>query len=48
VTFSLPHLVGGSGALATIAPSLDDVERDALKRSASVLREAIDSLHMAA
>jgi len=48
VTFSLPHLVGGSGALATIAPSLDDVERDALKHSASVLREAIDSLHMAA
>jgi L-lactate dehydrogenase len=48
VTFSLPHLVGGSGALATIAPSLDDVERDALKHSASVLRDAIDSLHMAA
>jgi L-lactate dehydrogenase len=48
VTFSLPHLVGGSGALATIAPPLDDVERAALGQSASVLRDAIDSLHMAA
>ena len=48
VTFSLPHLVGGNGALATIAPSLDDVERVALGRSASVLRDAIESLHMAA
>jgi L-lactate dehydrogenase len=47
VTFSLPHLVGGSGALATIAPPLDDVERAGVKASASLLRDAIDSLHMA-
>jgi len=44
VTFALPHLVGGSGALATIAPSLDDTERASLRRSASVLRDAIGSL----
>ena len=41
VTFSLPHLVHGGGALATIAPPLDDGERTALQRSASVLRDAI-------
>ena len=47
VTFSLPHLVHGGGALATIAPSLDDGERTALQRSASVLRDAIGSLRLA-
>jgi L-lactate dehydrogenase len=46
VTFSLPHLVHGGGALATIPPTLDDVERAALQRSASVLRDAIDSLRL--
>jgi L-lactate dehydrogenase len=44
VTFSLPHLVSGSGALATIAPSIDDTERASLRRSASLLRAAIASL----
>jgi L-lactate dehydrogenase len=44
ITFALPHLVGGSGALATIPPLLDDAERDALRRSAGVLRDAIGSL----
>jgi L-lactate dehydrogenase len=47
VTFALPHLVSGSGALATIAPPLDDVERVALQHSASVLRDAIGSLQLA-
>jgi L-lactate dehydrogenase len=47
VTFALPHLVCGSGALATIAPPLDDVERASLQRSASVLREAVESLRLA-
>jgi L-lactate dehydrogenase len=46
VTFSLPHLVAGSGALATIAPSLDETERAALERSASVLRDAIAPLDL--
>jgi L-lactate dehydrogenase len=44
VTFSLPHLVGGSGALATVAPPLDDLERTSLQQSALVLRDAIASL----
>jgi len=48
VTLSLPHLVGGGGALATIAPPLDGVERTALGASASLLRDTIESLHMAA
>jgi L-lactate dehydrogenase len=47
VTFSLPHLVYGGGALSTIAPRLDDVERASLERSASVLRDAISSLRRA-
>jgi len=44
VTLALPHLVGGSGVLATIPLSLDAAERDGLRRSAAVIREAIDSL----
>jgi L-lactate dehydrogenase len=46
VTFSLPHLVGGAGALATIAPALDETERASLARSASVLRDATASLEL--
>src|SRR5262245_55772008 len=46
VTFALPHLVGGAGALATIAPPLDETERECLQRSASVLRDAIGSLRL--
>jgi L-lactate dehydrogenase len=44
VSLALPHLVGGSGVLATIPLSLDAAERDGLRRSAAVIREAIDSL----
>jgi L-lactate dehydrogenase len=44
VTLALPHLVGGQGALATIPQPLDATEREALRRSAGVLREAIESL----
>jgi len=47
VTFALPHLVSGTGALATIAPPLDETERECLQRSASVLRDAIGSLRLA-
>jgi L-lactate dehydrogenase len=46
VTFALPHLVCGRGALATIAPQLDDLELASLQRSASVLRDAIGSLQL--
>src|SRR5262249_55479751 len=46
VTLALPHLVGGQGALATIPLSLSSGEAQALRRSASVLREAIGSLNL--
>jgi len=46
VTFALPHLVSGSGVLGTIAPALDNAEHESLLRSASVLRDAIGSLHL--
>jgi len=41
VTLALPHLVGGDGVLATIPLALDAMEREGLRRSAGVLREAI-------
>jgi L-lactate dehydrogenase len=44
VTLALPHLVGGEGALATIPLSLETTEREGLRRSAGILREAIQSL----
>ncbi len=44
VTLALPHLVGGHGALATIPLALNVIEEDALRRSAGILREAIESL----
>ena len=46
VTLALPHLVGGEGALATIPLQLDAPEREGLRRSAAVLREAIESLNL--
>jgi L-lactate dehydrogenase len=45
-TLALPHLVGGEGALATIPLPLDAAEREALQRSAGILREAIQSLKL--
>jgi L-lactate dehydrogenase len=44
VTLALPHLIGGAGVLATIPLSLDPAEGDALRRSAAVLRDALESL----
>lgn len=44
ITLALPHLVGGHGALATIPLPLAPAEHEALKRSAGILREAIESL----
>jgi len=44
VTVSLPHLVGGAGILDTLHPALGEDEHRALDRSASIIREAIDSL----
>jgi len=47
VTFSLPHLVGGAGAMAAIQLPLDQGEQEGLQRSASILREAVNSLQLA-
>src|SRR4030095_9460588 len=44
VTLSLPHLIGGEGVLATIPLALADTERDGLRRSAGIVRDAIASL----
>jgi L-lactate dehydrogenase len=44
VTLALPHLVGGQGALATIPLPLSSNEEEALRRSAGILREAIESM----
>jgi L-lactate dehydrogenase len=45
VTLALPRLVGGQGELAVIPLPLDAAEDEALRRSAGILREAIDSLN---
>jgi L-lactate dehydrogenase len=42
VTVSLPHLLGGEGSLATLPLLLNDHENNALRRSAEVIREAIE------
>jgi L-lactate dehydrogenase len=44
ITLALPHLVGGQGALTTIPLPLNSAEAQSLRHSASVLREAIESL----
>lgn len=46
VTLSLPRIVGGSGVLAAIPLNLDADEQTALQRSATILREAMDTLRL--
>ena len=46
VTLGLPHLVGAAGALSTIPLRLDSGEQEALERSASIIRDAIDALKL--
>src|SRR5262245_62780998 len=46
LTLSLPHLVGGQGALRTIPLLLSGDEEEAFQRSAAVLREAVESLKL--
>ena len=46
MTLALPHLVDGEGVHATIPLALDAKEREGLRRSADVLREAIASLNV--
>jgi L-lactate dehydrogenase len=47
VALSLPTVVGHEGATQVIAPAADDAEREALARSAQVLRQAMASLQPA-
>jgi L-lactate dehydrogenase len=44
LTLALPHLVGGQGALGTIPLRLDAREQEELRRSAGILREAVELL----
>jgi len=47
VTLALPHLIGGTGVLATIPLAMDSTEQAALRRSAEILRQATESLGVA-
>ncbi|MCX7848916.1 L-lactate dehydrogenase [Thermus sp.] len=44
VALSLPRILGAEGVEATVYPSLDKGERQALRRSAEILKEAASSL----
>lgn len=44
VTASLPRLIGGQGILDTYQISLSEEEYEALNKSASIIREALDSI----
>jgi L-lactate dehydrogenase len=44
VTLALPHLLGGDGVLATLPLALDPAERQLLRRSVGIVRDAIQSL----
>jgi L-lactate dehydrogenase len=44
LTLALPHVVGGGGALGTIPLRLNAREHEELRRSAGILREAIELL----
>lgn len=44
VTISMPHLIGGSGILATLFPSLDSEEHAGLRNSAQLIKNLIDEL----
>ncbi|HUL51537.1 MAG TPA: L-lactate dehydrogenase [Candidatus Nitrosotalea sp.] len=46
VTLALPHLVGGHGAMATIPLPLHADEHEGLRKSAGIIREAIESLKL--
>jgi len=46
VTVSMPNLVGGEGILKTFIPRLNEVETNALRASAGVVRSVIDKLDL--
>lgn len=46
VTIALPHLIGGQGVISTLWQPLTPKERDALKQSARIVKDAIESIHI--
>jgi L-lactate dehydrogenase len=46
VTVSLPNLVGGEGIIQSFFPNLNEVETEALRASAKVVRSVIDKLDL--
>ncbi|MCA9132447.1 MAG: L-lactate dehydrogenase [Planctomycetales bacterium] len=46
VTISMPHLLGGSGVLTSIPLTLDAEEQVLLRESATIVRQAIESLQL--
>lgn len=46
VALSLPRVIGAAGVLADLFPELDAGEHEALKRSAALLKERIDSVSL--
>lgn len=46
VALSLPRVIGRAGVVADLRPSLDDAERQGLRRSAEILKQAVDSVAM--
>ncbi|MHB0950655.1 MAG: L-lactate dehydrogenase [Allorhizobium sp.] len=46
VALSLPRVIGAAGVLADLFPELDAGEHEALKRSATLLKERIDSVSL--
>lgn len=44
VTIALPHLVGGQGIVSTLWQPLEQSERDELRHSAQIVKDAIDSI----
>ncbi len=45
VTVSLPHLIGGSGVIATFPPPLDGSEQESLKHSATLIADTVKGLN---
>lgn len=46
VTIALPHLVGGDGVLSTLWQPLAPTEQSALRQSAEIVKQAIDSIRL--
>jgi len=46
VTLALPHIVGGAGIIASLPIPLDHAENEQLRKSAAILRDAVDSLRL--